>query len=45
MGDIRISLLARADIVDILIYTHETFGPQARLRYEQLIAAVSPGRS
>lgn len=40
MGDIRISLLARADIVDILIYTRETFGPQARLRYEQLIATA-----
>ncbi|MCL6706464.1 type II toxin-antitoxin system RelE/ParE family toxin [Pseudomonas sp. R2.Fl] len=40
MGDFRLSLLARADIVDILAYTHEPFGPQARLRYERLIATA-----
>lgn len=40
MGDFRLSLLARADIVNILAYTNETFGPQARVRYERLIATA-----
>ena len=33
----RLSAAARADIIDILAWTHEQFGEAARKRYEALI--------
>src|SRR5262249_22032085 len=36
----RISRAAEADIVDILAWSHDQFGEQARHRYEKLIAAA-----
>lgn len=37
MADFRLSASARADIVEILEWTHEHFGELARLRYERLL--------
>lgn len=37
MTDFRLSVMARADIVEILARTQERFGAQARLRYERLL--------
>jgi toxin ParE1/3/4 len=36
----RISHAATADIVDILAWSHDQFGEQARQRYEKLIATA-----
>lgn len=36
----RLSDAARADVIDILAWTHEQFGEAARLRYESLIVAA-----
>jgi toxin ParE1/3/4 len=50
MAGYRLSAAARADIVEILAWTHEQFGESARERYEALIVAalrdisVQPGR-
>jgi toxin ParE1/3/4 len=47
----RISHAATADIIDILAWSHDQFGEQARQRYEKLIAtairdlATDPTRS
>ncbi|WP_159950037.1 type II toxin-antitoxin system RelE/ParE family toxin [Rhizobium sp. 18065] len=37
MAQVRLSQAARADIVDILMWTSQTFGEGARLRYERLL--------
>lgn len=36
----RLSDAAQADVIDILVWTHERFGHAARLRYESLIVAA-----
>jgi len=36
----RLSAAAQSDIFDILVWTHEQFGDEARKRYEALIAAA-----
>ncbi len=36
----RLSTAAQADIFEILAWSHESFGEQARLRYETLIVAA-----
>lgn len=38
--ELRLSATAREDIVDLLAWTTEQFGEQARLRYERLIATA-----
>jgi toxin ParE1/3/4 len=38
MARLRLSALARADIVNVLSWTAQRFGDQARARYEQLLA-------
>ena len=40
MAIVRISGIARDDIVSLLAWTEETFGVDARFRYEKLIAAA-----
>ncbi|MGQ2949820.1 type II toxin-antitoxin system RelE/ParE family toxin [Agrobacterium sp.] len=36
----RLSEAAQSDILEILVWTHETFGPAARLRYEKLLVTA-----
>jgi len=36
----RLSAAARTDIIDILAWTHERFGEQARQRYEHLLVTA-----
>jgi toxin ParE1/3/4 len=36
----RLSAPAEADIIDLLVYTHERFGDVARQRYEALLVAA-----
>lgn len=40
MGRYRLTRTAQADIVEILAWSHEQFGEQARKRYQALIAAA-----
>lgn len=40
MRQVRLTQSARADIVDILAWSHEQFGTEARLRYEALTVAA-----
>lgn len=40
MRQVRLTQSAQADIVDILAWSHEQFGAEARLRYEALIAGA-----
>jgi toxin ParE1/3/4 len=40
MADFRLSASARADIVEILSWTHEHFGELARLRYQGLLVTA-----
>ncbi|TKT46604.1 type II toxin-antitoxin system RelE/ParE family toxin [Rhizobium sp. LC145] len=50
MADFRLSAVAEADLVELLAWTQERFGTQARLRYERLLVvalhdiAVEPQR-
>ncbi len=39
-AELRLSATAREDIVDLLAWTNEHFGEQARLRYERLIVTA-----
>jgi toxin ParE1/3/4 len=36
----RLARAAQTDIVDLLVYTHESFGGIARLRYERLLTTA-----
>ena len=38
--ELRLSATAREDVVDLLAWTNEHFGEQARLRYERLIVTA-----
>jgi len=40
MKTYRLSQAARSDIIDILAWTHATFGGNARKRYEKLLATA-----
>ena len=40
MTRFRLTKAAQADIVQILVWSHERFGHEARLRYEALIVAA-----
>ncbi len=40
VAELRLSATAREDIVDLLAWTTEHFGEQARLRYERLIVTA-----
>jgi toxin ParE1/3/4 len=40
MAEYRLTHTARADIVSILAWSNEQFGPEARKRYEALIATA-----
>ncbi|WP_417215502.1 type II toxin-antitoxin system RelE/ParE family toxin [Arthrobacter sp.] len=40
MAAYRLGFAAQADIVEILAWSHERFGEEARLRYEKLLAAA-----
>ncbi|WP_105381268.1 type II toxin-antitoxin system RelE/ParE family toxin [Neorhizobium alkalisoli] len=40
MTDFRLSEAAQRDIVDILAWTEERYGTQARLRYERLLVTA-----
>jgi toxin ParE1/3/4 len=40
MARLRLSALAQADIMDVLFWTAQRYGDQARERYEQLMSAA-----
>lgn len=40
MRQVRLTQSAQADIADILAWSHEQFGTEARMRYEALIVAA-----
>ena len=40
MAHYRLSDAARTDIINVLAWTHEHFGEQARLRYERLLVTA-----
>jgi len=40
MAEYRLSATARADIIEILAWTHEHFGELARRRYERLLVTA-----